>query len=603
MSNPFYMGIKLHFFIKDLPGHTDTEIVKEFPSDMSFLEVIRAILVILDQGITLDRIAVISDKKGIMSWEDVRNTVLNVMIAHRVKFTLVDRAKVFGPNLEDVETDQKAISPTIDLPVEMDDDIGRISDEIDVPPVTISKQEILRDEMQEEMALRKSDLAQLESFMEKEAEEDQDMAITVDAVKSMHIDKKKAIPEPKGAGGAMEHAPLPPPPGSPPSNISDTHGREILDAVMEEKGKRKKKKAQLRGGLSPALKSLYASEAPKTSEGQLSPPSGPPSSPPGAPAPVHKLARMPSPKPLPKPLPEDVPEPLPESPPAPAPSRDKIESFEIPSAPPRMKERSLLSDSFGEAASAPELEPKPTERLEMPVSTPASVLQTSKEYEKHLFVEYFDKMNPKKYYPMQVNLSDLEYLKTGSSENLVTGERQTQVKDKMQIELISSIITVSPMFPGCYVVPETIETDLNKKEDELTFYITPFVEDDLDDGCVEFRDVNGSVFHVVKTPSKVVDPRYSRVVAFYGVMISFFPKILAWLGFDFINEISVTFLAGEMALTNVIGVVGILATMIISLVVNFTRKPHSMKNEFTIGDIRKKISEKRVNTIPWASPQ
>ena len=86
-----------------------------------------------------------------------------------------------------------------------------------------------------------------------------------------------------------------------------------------------------------------------------------------------------------------------------------------------------------------------SEKAETPVSTPDSVLQTSKEYEKHLFVEYFDKMNPKKYYPMQVNLSDLEYMVTGSSENVVTGERQTQVKDKMHVELISSLVTVRPM--------------------------------------------------------------------------------------------------------------------------------------------------------------
>ena len=212
---------------------------------MSFLEVLRAILVILNHGITLDRIAVISDKKGLMSWEDVRNTVLNVMIAHRVKFTLVDRAKVFGANLEDVEAEPETKSlSTGFFSTKMADEAEGLDDEIAVPnmiePPKGSLSEEMEEEMEEEMALRKSDMEQMESFMKHEAEMDPEMALAVDAVKSKELSTKQ-VPPSGPPGGALAGAPPPPPPSGIPSLPlpAAKHDQEIL---KERSEKRKKKK-------------------------------------------------------------------------------------------------------------------------------------------------------------------------------------------------------------------------------------------------------------------------------------------------------------------------------------------------------------------------
>ena len=240
--------------------------------------------------------------------------------------------------------------------------------------------------------------------------------------------------------------------------------------------------------------------------------------------------------------------------------------------------------------------------MEMPASLKSTILpelaevakgiETPKEYQKNIAIEYFDKMNPKKYYPLIVNISDIEQATTISEENILTGERKTQVKEKMAVLLKSSIVKVKPMFPGCSIVPEERYTDLDKKEDKLIFYVTPLVDDEIEDGRIEFIDSEGNVFHSASTPSKVEDPRYARMIALYGGLASFLPRILDLLGFGFATDLEMATLLpflqpllGDMNLSNFIGISGIIITIIICIITVVVRKPNSVKKKFKVARV------------------
>ncbi|QEE15846.2 hypothetical protein DSAG12_01673 [Promethearchaeum syntrophicum] len=222
----------------------------------------------------------------------------------------------------------------------------------------------------------------------------------------------------------------------------------------------------------------------------------------------------------------------------------------------------------------------------------AKEIETSKEYQKNIAIEYFDKMNPKKYYPLLIDISDLEQATTISEENILTGERKVQVKETMAVVLKSSIVKVKPMFPGCSIVPEERYTDLDEKEDKLTFYVTPLVDDEIEAGRIEFIDSEGNIFHSAPTPTKVEDPRYARVIALYGGLASFLPKILEGLGFSFTEDTNIATLLpflqsvlGDMNLSNFIGISGILITIIICIITVIVRKPNSVKKKFKVARV------------------
>ncbi|MHA1512227.1 MAG: hypothetical protein ACTSRX_10975, partial [Promethearchaeota archaeon] len=219
----------------------------------------------------------------------------------------------------------------------------------------------------------------------------------------------------------------------------------------------------------------------------------------------------------------------------------------------------------------------------------AKEIENRKEYQKNIAIEYYDKMNPKKYYPLIVDISDIEQATTISEENILTGERKTQVKEKMAVLLKSSIVKVKPMFPGCNIVPEERYTDFDKKEDKLTFYVTPLVDDEIEDGRIEFIDSEGNIFHSAPTPTKVEDPRYARMIALYGGLASFLPKILEVLGFSFATDLEMATLLpflqpvlGNMNLSNFIGISGIIITIIICIITVIIRRPNSVKKKFKV---------------------
>ena len=233
------------------------------------------------------------------------------------------------------------------------------------------------------------------------------------------------------------------------------------------------------------------------------------------------------------------------------------------------------------------------EMLEPAVQTLESELKPQvKTYKKNLAAEYFEVMNPEKYYPLILDISDAKIAHKATQENLFTGERSTQKQEEMVAELTSSIVTVRPVFPGCTITPSFIITDFDQTEDKLKFFITPMVTDDLPDCRVEFLNTENRVFHTIATPSKVDDPRYAKTIAAYGTFISILPKILILFGIDLGGELSIqdvlplfSFLGG-MNLTDFVGVGGAILAFIVGIIIWMRKKPKATKKVFKMTDLR-----------------
>ncbi|KAF5417416.1 MAG: hypothetical protein C5S38_01775 [Candidatus Methanophagaceae archaeon] len=473
--------------------------------------------------------------------------------------------------------------------------------------------------MKDQLEEAKMSLNAMDSVIEEEFGEDK--VDYVEAKFEKFKEKEKALPPPSGS--------TPPPPGSAP-------------------GGPPKSPQTLRGNMTQELKGLFKKKEEKKPEppsgppasSPASPPAGPPAGPPvgpptgsvsgsgtPSPSPVHRYVsakasiREPTPPPPPS---------LPSSEPAkksatlapPSPKKKKkgkkmvarLRSFaeESEETAPILEKQIHDEGIADDIEEVEEVEEREEEILsdfaeisapmEMPASLESTILpelaevakeiETRKEYQKNIAIEYFDKMNPKKYYPLIIDISDIEQATTISEENILTGERKTQVKEKMTVFLKSSIVKVKPMFPGCSIVPEERYTDLDKKEDKLTFYVTPLVDDEIEDGRVEFIDSEGNIFHSAATPSKVEDPKYARMIALYGGLVSFLPKIFETLGFSFAADTKMAtifpflqIVLGDMNLSNFIGISGILITIVISIITMVVRKPNSVKKKFKVARV------------------
>ena len=150
-----------------------------------------------------------------------------------------------------------------------------------------------------------------------------------------------------------------------------------------------------------------------------------------------------------------------------------------------------------------------------------------------------------------------------------------------------------PSVLGCSVMPGQIETNFDDEEDELTFYVTPGVKGKVI-GSIDFINED-EIIHSTKFESKVVDPNYARVVAFYGILASFAPKILGLLGlnlgleqtFDTLWGVS-SGVFGSMTLAGLIALAGIVPVIILSLVVRWKLKPSEGKLKFNLTNFRLK---------------
>jgi hypothetical protein len=229
-----------------------------------------------------------------------------------------------------------------------------------------------------------------------------------------------------------------------------------------------------------------------------------------------------------------------------------------------------------------------------PTSVPA--IPEPRTYHKNLSVEYFDKMNPGKIYPLILNIANIKQATIQTAENILTGERKIQKKDEMEVELIHPRVTVRPVFPGCTVSPSEMTTNFEREEDELTFYIAPLVNDEIN-GRIDFIDIEFNTVYQLKLAAEVDDPRYAKTVAAYGTLASILPRVLLMFGIDIGNEIEISTLLpfltnlagglfGGMVLTNFIAIVGVLLALIIGSGVYFSKKPRSTQKRFTLTDLR-----------------
>lgn len=215
------------------------------------------------------------------------------------------------------------------------------------------------------------------------------------------------------------------------------------------------------------------------------------------------------------------------------------------------------------------------------------------EYLKNISMEYFDRMNPQNYYPMTISISDVLEAKKAAVVNPLTGERKIQKQDELHATLKDPMVTIRPTIPGCSVVPSVIETDFSFTKDEVTFYITPGVKGEIL-GKIEFLN-EGKAIYCHDFEAKVVDPRYARIVAFYGILTSFVPKILGLLGIGPILETTLNTLwgvtgstFGGMSIASLIGISGIVPVVLISLVVRQRLKPKSSRIKYKLTDFRLK---------------
>ncbi len=212
------------------------------------------------------------------------------------------------------------------------------------------------------------------------------------------------------------------------------------------------------------------------------------------------------------------------------------------------------------------------------------------EYDKNLAVEYYDRMNPEQNYILKLNISDLKLTDVDTRENLLTGERITQKKDKLKIILEDPNVLVRPLFPGCLVTPTEQWTNFDVVEDELIFHITPLVKAEIN-GTIDFISKNKIVYRM-PLPAKVDDPRYAKTVVAYGTGISLLPKILPWFGFDVGESLELADimpflggLMGSMAVNNFIAILGIILFLIAGIVVFIKKQAKFTKKQFSLTDI------------------
>jgi hypothetical protein len=210
-----------------------------------------------------------------------------------------------------------------------------------------------------------------------------------------------------------------------------------------------------------------------------------------------------------------------------------------------------------------------------------------KEYLKNVAMEYYDRMNPQKYYPLKLLISDIKSKAKVMVVNPLTGERRVQKRTELDVVLTNPVIVVRPTIPGCNVVPPEIETDFSEKEDELIFYITPLVKGAIN-GHIKFIN-EGKVIHRTRIEAKVLDPNYARAVAIYGLLASFLPKIITMLGINLGLSTSLNELwnvaegtIGNMNIASMIGIIGIIPVVIITIVVRQKLKPTTNQKKYRV---------------------
>ena len=216
-----------------------------------------------------------------------------------------------------------------------------------------------------------------------------------------------------------------------------------------------------------------------------------------------------------------------------------------------------------------------------PIEAPPAKSQ----YDKNISVDYFDVMNPENYYPIVVDIADIEQVWKPVEENIITGERKVRVKEKFVFQ--TDTVTVQPVFPGCTVAPAELDADLTKPKELLTFYVTPLVRGAIK-GELHFL-AKGKLVHVTEMPAEVKDPRLARYIFLYGLLASMIPKISELLNINLetmLNSLIGTSLILGMNLSTFVAVAGTGVAIIIGLIYFVTHKPKNAKMQLHLTDFR-----------------
>ena len=164
--------------------------------------------------------------------------------------------------------------------------------------------------------------------------------------------------------------------------------------------------------------------------------------------------------------------------------------------------------------------------------TLTSDLKAEEEYEfvtekvKQVGIDYYDRMVPAKHYKMEITISTQTIEKKRKKVTVMTGERQARVIEEITVAADADFIRIVPMFPGCLVTPAEHIVDVTDEDQNVQFYVTPLVHGKIQEAIVQFWS-QGKLIGTILTPTKVINPWISRVIALGGMVASTLPKLAA----------------------------------------------------------------------------
>ncbi|MBD3191522.1 MAG: hypothetical protein GF308_12810 [Candidatus Heimdallarchaeota archaeon] len=209
------------------------------------------------------------------------------------------------------------------------------------------------------------------------------------------------------------------------------------------------------------------------------------------------------------------------SPPAPAMAGEpgEVGTGEETSLPEGAREREEIED-FSLAEKLREEEIKSAQETE---AIPGETTQRTTD------IEYFKKMNPKKVFPLIVQIAP-------SPQQIPKKrfKRTTHIETPLIVESTKKTIPVKivPVFPGCQVTPQEVTVDIKTKQLlTVRFYITPLIERGKVSSKVEFWHKDQKVLQV-DTPASVVNKFWAKVTGITGAITGVIPGLLKLFNVD-----------------------------------------------------------------------
>ncbi|MFX0101214.1 MAG: hypothetical protein ACFFCS_16690 [Candidatus Hodarchaeota archaeon] len=493
--------------------------------DKKFIDVIISLLESINKDLTPDttielgKIAVVSAGGKVLSKDEVKETSREIQQKYGDRFTITLRSLVGGHNLSELVS-LPAGGEMAQAIAEKDTEKVIDSDDIGLPSLSTagSLKDLVTPTPEVKTSEEEGELIKKEVTEKAEDKEKLDFLPPSPAAPSQPATTTPAIPTPPPPGGmgppSSAKTEMPPEviptlvkkiPSAPPPAVKEPEPEKVvsIEPVIVEKPEEEF------GEWERTIEDDESSFA----EADLSP----------APSPVDEVTgKLSFAEPAPSPGPEEE---IPEKP------EDVILDYPTPPPVPdesktgRKKAKGKKAAAMGMPRKMETFDMEEEMDLELPHAEAVVERPRAEIFDKNISVEYFDRMNPESYYPLIVDIANLEQKLKAIEENIITGERKIQKKEKIHVKLEIPIVTVKPIFPGCTITPTELKTDFKDEEDNLVFYVTPLVRNKIA-GHIEFIDHKGDVFQKIKTPAKCKDPRHARVIAAYGLLASMVPKIM-----------------------------------------------------------------------------